>query len=85
MFREHFLAEAQASIQKNFNQNADFIPVPLPEAIIPFEVTVEGDQTVGSTAPEITFTGKGDLLLYLYDKNHLRKILIKLAQSHLLR
>lgn len=85
LFREHFLAEAQASIQKNFNQDADFIPVPLPEAIVPFEVTVQADQTVGSTSPEITFTGKGDFLLYLYDKNHLRKILIKLAQSHLLR
>lgn len=85
LFREHFLAEAQASIQRNFNQSADFIPVPLPEAIIPFEITVESDQAVGSTASEVTFTGKGDFLLYLYDKNHLRKILIKLAQSHLLR
>jgi len=33
----------------------------------------------------MTLTGKGEFLMYLYDKNHLRKILIKLAQSHLLR
>lgn len=85
LFREYFLTEAQANIQKNFNQEADFIPVPLPEAIIPFDVTVEADQAIGSTSAEVTFTGKGDFLLYLYDKNHLRKILIKLAQSHLLR
>jgi hypothetical protein len=85
LFREYFLTEAQINIQKNFNQDADFIPVPLPEAILPFEITVGTDQTVGSTATEVTFTGKGDFLLYLYDKNHLRKILIKLAQSHLLR
>lgn len=85
LFREYYVAEAQDSIEKNFSQNADFLPVPLPEAIIPFDIEVQSDQVVGSTAPEITFKGKGDFLLYLYDKNHLRKILIKLAQSHLLR
>jgi hypothetical protein len=58
LFREHFLAEAQANIQKNFNQNADFIPVPLPEAIIPFDIDVEANQVVGSTESEITFSGK---------------------------
>lgn len=50
--------EAQASIQRNFNQNADFLPVPLPEAILPFEIDIQANQVVGSTAPEITFTGK---------------------------
>lgn len=33
----------------------------------------------------MTLRGKGDFLVYLYDKNLLRKTLIKLAQSHLLR
>lgn len=85
LFREYFLTEAQASIQKDFNQDADFLPVPLPEAVIPFDISVEADQPVWSTSAEITFTGWWDFLLYLYDRNHLRKILVKLAQSHLLR
>jgi len=50
--------EAQASIQRNFNQDADFLPVPLAEAILPFQVDIQADQVVGSIAPEITFTGK---------------------------
>jgi hypothetical protein len=84
-FHEYFLTAAQASIEKNFNTNADFIPLPLSEAITPFQIDIQSDQAVGSTAPEITFTGKGEFLMYLYDKNNLRKILVKLAQSHLLR
>jgi len=46
LFRDYILAEAQDNIEKNFSQNADFLPVPLPEAIIPLNIQVESDQGV---------------------------------------
>lgn len=85
LFREHLLAEVQRSIQNTFNQKTDFIPLPLSEAVVPMDIKVTADQEVWSRETEITLSGKGDFMLYLYNKNILRKMLIKLAQSHLLR
>jgi len=45
-FQAYFLSAAQESIEKNFNKDVDFIPLPLPEAITPFQVEIHSDQEV---------------------------------------
>lgn len=45
-FREYFLTAAQDDMEKNFDTNADFIPLPLAAAITPFQVDIRADQVV---------------------------------------
>lgn len=45
-FREYFLTAARDSMEKSFTTNVDFIPLPLSEAILPFQIDIQSDQVV---------------------------------------
>lgn len=84
VFREEITNNAREFAKKKYDNDADFIPLPIPDGLNTLDMTVTADAVVGSQVDEIVFSGKANYLIYLYDVATLRKILLQTAQNHLL-
>jgi hypothetical protein len=78
------VSDGQNNKTNNYDKSADFIPLPIPDALSVLDVTVNSDVPIGAQIDEITLTGKAHFMIYLYHQPTLRKILIETAQNHLL-
>lgn len=84
VFREEITNNAREFAKKKYDNDAEFIPLPIPDGLNTLDMTVTADAIVGSQVDEIVFSGKANYLIYLYDVATLRKILLQAAQNHLL-
>lgn len=84
VFREEIANGARDYAKNKYNNEAEFIPLPIPDALSTLDMTVEADAQAGSQVDEIAFSGKAHFLIYLYDVSTLRKVLLQTAQNHLL-
>ncbi len=84
IFRDELISKAKEFIISNFDNREEFIPLPIPEAINTLDLTLETDIKTGSNEKRVTFSGKGNFMVYLYHVPSLRKMLLEIAQSHLL-
>lgn len=60
------------------------MPIPIPEAVSVVEVVVEPDVAIGDHVRQVTFSGRGDFMIYIYHVETLRNILLNAAHTHLL-
>lgn len=60
------------------------MPIPIPDAIKELDISVESDVAIGDHVKQVTFSGKGDFIIYLYHVETLRNILLSAAHNHLL-
>lgn len=60
------------------------MPIPIPEAIKELDIVVESDVAIGDHIKQVTFSGKGDFMIYIYHVETLRNILLSAAHNHLL-
>ncbi len=84
VFREEIANGARDYAKNKYNNEAEFIPLPIPDALSTLDMTVEADAQAWSQVDEIAFSGKAHFLIYLYDVSTLRKVLLQTAQNHLL-
>lgn len=84
VFKEQIISDAQSYESKHYDKKADFIPLPIPDALSILDISDSADVPVGSRASEVTFSGKANFMIYLYHQPTLRKILLETAKNHLL-
>lgn len=84
IFREQLIQNAREYILTNFDNREEFLPIPIPEAMSVLDITISTDAQAGEYVNKVTFSGKGNFMVYLYHVATLRKILLDTAQSHLL-
>ncbi len=84
VFRDQLTHDARESILSNFDTRAEFIPIPIPDAMSILDISLTSDVQVGDHVKKITFSGKGNFMIYLYHVPTLRKTLLSTAQTHLL-
>lgn len=84
VFKEQIISDAQSYESRHYDKKADFIPLPIPDALSILDISDSADVPVGSRASEVTFSGKANFMIYLYHQPTLRKILLETAKNHLL-
>lgn len=84
VFKEQIISDAQSYESKHYDKKADFIPLPIPDALSILDISDSADVPVGSRVSEVTFSGKANFMIYLYHQPTLRKILLETAKNHLL-
>lgn len=84
VYKSQLSESASEFILWDFNQQEEFIPIPIPEALSVLDITLTSDHKVWEYVDKITFAGKWNFMVYLYHVSTLRKILLDTAQSHLL-
>lgn len=84
IFRDQLIQDARKSLLDQFWTRDEFMPIPIPEAIKELDVSVESDVAIGDHVKQVTFSGKGDFIIYIYHVETLRNILLSAAHNHLL-
>lgn len=84
IFKSQLIQNARESILSQFGIHDEFIPIPIPEAMTTLDVNMDTDVPVGEHEKRVTFSGKGNFMVYLYRTETLRKALLEVAQIHLL-
>lgn len=84
VFKEQIVSDAQSYESKHYDKKADFIPLPIPDALSILDISDSADVSVGAKMGEVTFSGKANFMIYLYHQPTLRKILLETAKNHLL-
>lgn len=84
VFRDQLVQDARESILSQFDTKAEFIPLPIPDAMSMLDISLVSDVQIGEYVNKITFSGKGNFMVYLYHVPTLRKTLLDVAQTHLL-
>lgn len=84
LFNEQIVNDARSYATKHYDKSADFIPLPIPDALQTLDISSVSDVQIWAQAEEITITGKANFMVYLYHQPTLRKILLETAKNHLL-
>lgn len=85
IFREELTQSAREQLLKKADMKSEFIPIPTTETVRTLDVTSSADQEIDAHTDRVTFSGKGNFVIYLYDVATLRKMLLESAQAHLLK
>lgn len=84
LFRDQLIVNARESLLSQFSFWDEYISIPLPEAIKVLDMSIVSDREVGDQASQITFSGKGEFMIYTYLVEFVRELLLSVARSHLL-
>lgn len=84
VFREQLIQNARESIRSNFWTRDEFLPIPIPDAITVLDLQIESDAAIGDHVRQVTFSGKWDFTVHIYQVETLRNILLNAARTHLL-
>jgi hypothetical protein len=84
IFRDQFANRAREAALTHYGEVNEYIPLPLTETMNALDLILNTDTKVGDHAESVTFSGKGNFMIYLYHVPSLRKVLIETAESHLL-
>lgn len=84
IFREQFAQKARETALADYADSKEYIPLPITETMNTLDITLATDAKVGDHTESVTFSGRGNFMIYLYHVPTLRKVLIETAQMHLL-
>ena len=84
VFTDQIQNDAENFLAKKYDKSAEFLPLPIPDAMTTVDVNITSDVGVGAHVAEIHLSAKADFMIYLYSQPALRKTLLDTAKSHLL-